>query len=521
MAPRKATRKRRPAGNDCICAVDVIAFIETVCNVPEGRFVGQPLRLLPFQKEIIREIYDNPAGTRRAIISMPRKNAKSALAACLLLNHLCGPSARHTPNAQLYSAAQSRDQAALIFNLACKMIRMSPILTGAITIRETIKELACTGLGTKYRAISADATMAYGLSPSFIVFDELGQVRGPRSQLFEALETATGAQANPLSVIISTQAPTNTDLLSLLVDDALRGIDPRVVVRLYTAPSNLDPFDIATIRMANPALGHFLNEVEVMSMARDAHRMPARENEFRNLILNQRVETVTPFISAAVWKNCNASPAPLDGLTVYAGLDLSEVADLTALVLIGFRGGKWHVHPTFWLPEEGIVERSRTDRTEYDRWAREGYIETTPGRTVSYEFVAHRLREIFDQHRIERLSFDRWNMKHLRPWLLKAGFSEVRIDQHFVEFGQGHQSMSPAMRDFEQAVLSGAVAHGDHPVLSMCINNTVVALGEGGSKKPSKRRSTGRIDGAVALCMAFGVAPMQNTKVIDVETLIV
>ena len=500
-------------------AVDVIAFIERCCFVPEGLFVGQPLKLLGFQKEIIRLIYDNPHGTRRAIISVGRKNAKSTLAACLLLDHLCGPSAKHRPNSQLYSAAQSRDQAALIFNLAVKMIRMSLTLSAAITTRETTKELECRELGTRYKALSADAQTAYGLSPAFAIFDELGQVRGPRSPLYEALETATGAQASPLSVIISTQAPNDADLLSQLIDDALRGHDPRTVVKLYTASIELDPFAIETIRAANPALGVFLNEVEVRAMAEDARRMPARESEFRNLILNQRVVSTTPFISPAVWKSCASPPAPLDGLPVYGGLDLSEVADLTALVLIGWRAGKWHVHPTFWLPEEGIVERSRADRVPYDMWAKQGLIELTPGRTVSYEFVAHRLRDLFNRYTIRKLAFDRWNMRHLRPWLAKAGFSEQAIDGHFVEFGQGLQSMSPAMRDFEQVLLSGTVAHGGHPVLEMCVSNTIVAVADGGGKKPSKRKSTGRIDGLVAAVMAFGVAPMQPAA-IDVEALI-
>jgi phage terminase large subunit-like protein len=77
-------------------------------------------------------------------------------------------------------------------------------------------------LGTLYRALSAEASTAYGLSPVFIVHDELGQVKGPKSELYEALETACAAQENPLSIVISTQAPTDADLLSVLIDDAAR-----------------------------------------------------------------------------------------------------------------------------------------------------------------------------------------------------------------------------------------------------------------------------------------------------------
>src|SRR5262249_54897602 len=163
------------------------------------------------------------ARTRRAILSFGRKNGKTSLAACLLLCHLVGP--EHVLNSQLYSAAQSREQAAIIYALAAKIVRMSPALVDVVTIRDTAKELLCEEFGTKYRALSAEASTAYGLSPVFIVHDELGRVQGPQSELYEALETATAAHDAPLSIIISTQAPNDSDLLSILIDDAIAGGD--------------------------------------------------------------------------------------------------------------------------------------------------------------------------------------------------------------------------------------------------------------------------------------------------------
>src|SRR5690606_23655217 len=171
------------------------------------------------------------------------------------------------------SAAQSRDQAAILFSLAAKTVRLSPDLSAVLTIRDTAKQLYCAELGTLYRALSAEASTAYGLSPVFIVHDELGQVRGPRSELYEALETATGAQDNPLSIIISTQAPNPDDLVSVLIDDAQTGADPRVVLSLYTAADDLDPFGEEAIRAANPAFGDFQNADEILAMAEDARRM--------------------------------------------------------------------------------------------------------------------------------------------------------------------------------------------------------------------------------------------------------
>jgi phage terminase large subunit-like protein len=520
MTPKKLTRRSRTPpskshgkspGNR------VIGWIQQTCVIPEGKLVGQPVKLAPWQKHEIRRIYDNPAGTRRAILSFGRKNAKTTLAAFLLLAHLCGP--RHRPNSHMFSTAQSREQAAVIFQLASKIVRMSPILRDAVMIRDTAKELLCPDLGTRYRALSAEASTAYGLNPSLHVADELGQVRGPRSELYEAMETATGAQEDPLTVIISTQAPTDADLLSILIDDALAGHDPRTVVSLYTAPMDLDPFDEATIRLANPALGNFLNKKEVLAMAEDARRMPARESEYRNLVLNQRVEASSPFISPGLWKACGAEPRDVKGVPVYAGLDLSEVRDLTALVLIGRVEGIWQVKPTFWLPSEGLSIKARTDRIPYDVWARDGRLMTTPGASVSYEYVAEYLRGVFDRYDIRKLAFDRWNMKHLRPWLTKAGFSEQVIEDKFVEFGQGTQSMSPALRDLEALILERELAHGNHPVLTMCAANAVVDGKDSANRKLSKHRSSGRIDGMVALAMAVGVAPLQ-TQPIDIETMI-
>jgi phage terminase large subunit-like protein len=371
-------RRKRPV-DDQITAADVIAFIEQVCFIPEGKYVGKPLKLYEWQKRDLERIYDNSVGTRRAILSMPRKQGKTALSACLLLAHLCGPHAKHRPNSQLYSAAQSRDQAAIIFALASKMVRLNPELARTITIRESAKELFCPELGTRYKALSAEATTAYGLSPSFVIFDELGQVRGPRSPLYEALETATGAQENPLTIIISTQAPTDADLLSILIDDAKAGNDLHTVLSLYTAPPELDPFAEDTVKLANPAFGTFLNPREVLAMAADAKRMPAREIEFRNLILNQRIEVNNPFIAPAVWSACGTPVAPLEGVPVYGGLDLSATMDLTALVLIGYCDRKWHVHPTFWLPSEGLSEKAVADRVPYDLWHGRGHSPGYPG----------------------------------------------------------------------------------------------------------------------------------------------
>jgi len=484
-----------------------IAWVEAYCRIPEGKFVGKPVKLTVHQRRWIKRIYDSP--TRLFILSMARKNAKTAMASFLLLLHLCGPEAK--PNSQLYSAAQSRDQAAILFSLAAKVVRMSPDLGQVVAVKDTAKQLVCSDLGTVYKALSADASTSYGLSPCFVIHDELGQVKGPRFELYEALETASAAQDSPLSIVISTQAPTDADLLSLLIDDALTGADPANKVELCTADVDLDPFSEEAIRQANPHFDDFMNQAEVMRQAQDAKRLPSREAAYRNLILNQRVEARNPFVARAIWLENGGSPDELDGQSVYGGLDLSSVSDLTALVLVTADGD---VHPTFWLPEDGLAEKSRNDRVPYDIWASEGALQTTPGRAIEYEFIAEYLRGLFDRCDVVSLAFDRYNMRFLKPWLEKVGFTPEELDR-FKEFGQGFVSMSPAIRELEARLLAKKLRHGNHKVLEMCMANAQTVSDPAGNRKFTKHKTTGRIDGAVALAMAVGVMPQQQTENLD------
>lgn len=491
----------KPAARQMTRAERNIAWIESHCFVPEGRLVGQRVKLTADQKDWMRQIYDSP--TRRFVLSMGRKNGKTALMAFLLLLHLVGPEARQ--NSQLYSTAQSREQAAVLFKLAAKIVRMSPDLSAYVAIRESAKVLTCGELGTEYRALSAEASTAMGLSPVFVVHDELGQTRGPRSELYEALETAAAAQEDPLTVIISTQAPTAADLLSVIIDDALKGGDPRTKVVLYTADEALDPFSEEAIRQANPHFDVLMNQAEVLDQAEAARRMPSQEPGYRNLILNQRVDTVSVFVSRSVWEGNGAEARPLQRRKVYGGLDLSSVSDLTALVLVGEEEGEWDVEPTFWLPEQGLADKARQDRVAYDVWHKQGFLQATPGASISYDFVAQHLRGVFNRYDVQRLAFDRYNMKFLTPCLVRAGFTPEELEK-FEPFGQGMVSMSPALRELETMLLRGELRHGNHPVLTMCAGNAVLETDAAENRKFTKKKATGRIDGMVALAMAVGVA---------------
>ena len=507
VKPRRLTRGER-----------VIAFIERYCRVPEGVLIGKPMKLMGFQKKFILAIYDNPAITARAYLSLGRKNGKTALIAAILLAHLVGPEA--VQNSQITSGARSRKQAALVFKLAHKMVMLSQELVKLVKPVPSDKMLVGLPMNVEYQAVSAEAGTAHGLSPILAILDEVGQVKGPYDAFVEAIETSQGAyEGQALLIAISTQAATDSDLFSIWLDDAEASKDPKIVSHVYTAPLDCDLMDPKAWGMANPALGEFRSLSELQEFAQAAVRMPSKENTFRWLYLNQRVEAKSPFISRSVWKACAALPLPFDRETeVYIGLDLSEVNDLTAEVAIGKKKDAeiWNVVPTFWLPEEGLAERSRQDRTPYDLWESQGYLEKIPGKSIDYEYIAYHLYQRCQDFNVKAISFDRWNFKHLRPWLLVAGFTEVQIDggkdgagKLFIEFGQGFQSMSPALRTLEGDILNGRLAHGGHPVLTMCASNAVVIRDPAGNRKLVKGKSSGRIDGMVALTMARGVVPLE------------
>lgn len=477
----------------------VIEFIQRYCPVPDGAQVGQPLVLDDFQKEFIRDVYDNPHGTLRGILSIARKNGKTGLIAGLLLAHLVGPEAKQ--NSQIVSGAMSRDQASLVFNLACKMVQLSPKLTAIVRIVPSGKRLLGLPLNTEYKALAADGKTAHGLSPVLLIGDEWGQVRGPQSDFIDALLTSQGAHANPLQLIISTQAANDADWLSAQIDDARNSKDPRIVCHVYEAPAGCDLLDESAWRAANPALGTFRSLDDLREQLTQAQRMPSMENTARNLLLNQRVSTVSPFISPDVWKSCGAICSPTTDGPVFAGLDLSARTDLTALVIVGQVDGVWHVVPHFWTPEVGLAERARRDRAPYDVWARQGLLHTTPGATVDYEHVAQDMAALLSELDVQAVAYDRWRIELLRKELDKIG-----VDLPLVEWGQGFKDMAPALDALEAELLNGRIAHGGHPVLTMCAANAVVTKDPTGARKLDKAKATGRIDGLQALAMAMGVA---------------
>lgn len=480
----------------------VIAFIEQYLRIPEGELVGQPMKLEAFQRQFIIDIYDNPSSTRRAYLSIARKNGKSGLIAGILLAHIVGPEAKL--NTQIVSGAMSRDQAALVFALACKMIQLSPDIAPLVRIVPSSKRIIGLARNVEYRALAADGRTAHGLSPALAILDEVGQVRGPQSDFVDAIITSQGAHAEPLLIAISTQAPNDNDLFSIWLDDAKSSGDKRIVCHLYQADKEADMMDRKAWKLANPAMGTFRSLKDVEEQAERAVRMPSFEPTFRNLVLNQRVEMAAPFVSRAIWtlNSSEADDAVFYQHPVYVGLDLSAKNDLTAMVCIAFDGERWHVKPTFWTPEKGLRDRAKRDRAPYDVWADQGYIRTIVGASIDYEAVAQEIVDTLDGMNVQAVAFDRWRFD-----LLKKELDQLGVELPLTEFGQGFRDMAPAIDTLETMLLNEQMAHGGHPVLTMCMANAKIERDAAGNRKLNKQKATGRIDGAVALAMAAGVTP--------------
>lgn len=390
----------------------VIAFLEAL-PVTSGALAGKPLKMRPWQRKFLKSIYAPDAKgnrpVRTAVLCMARKNGKTGLAAGLALCHLAGPEAE--PRGQVYSAANDRAQAALLYAEMAAIIERVPFLDERLSLRRHAKEIENMEDGSVYAALSADVPGKHGLSPSFVVYDELGQA--PKRDLFDALDTAMGARAEPLMLVISTQAADDLAPMSELIDYGVRVQageieDPSFHLTLYAAPEDADPWAPETWAMANPALGDFRSLEDVARQAAQAQRIPSKEAAFKNLILNMRVAAETKFLPLSEWKACGASLRPdLDGKPCWLALDMAATRDLTALVAVFPGEDGADVMAQFYLPGDGLEDRGERDRVPYTVWRDQGFLTATPGAATDPRFIAATVAQLYSRFQVQALAYDR------------------------------------------------------------------------------------------------------------------
>ncbi len=483
----------------------VIAFIQCLI-VPHGQGAGETIHLEKFEIDWIRDVYQETKGrrrVRRAILSIARKNGKSTLMAALALVHLVGPEA--ITNGEIVSAANDREQAAVVFNLAAKMVRADPELLAMINVIDSTKRMVCWHNGSVYKAISAEAGTKHGGNPSVWIFDELAQAKN--RDLFDVLDTSQGARDEPLGIVISTQSNDPQHILSEMIDDGLRGNDPSIVCHLYAVPDDVeDIYDEKVWKEANPGLGTIRSIDDMRAMARRAMRMPSFENTFRNLYLNQRVTRHTTLAPKNLWQAC-ADPE-LDfkpGEEVVLALDLAGTTDLAALGMMSVDGARFRVW--FWKPEDLLEDHSRRDRIRYDLFAQQGLLETTPGKSINPQAIALKIGWVHSTFNVVGLAYDRWRIEQLKRELDRA---DVAFQEGpgpglpLYPWGQGFVSMAPAIDALELLIMDGDLRHSGNPILTWCFANAVVSTDPAGNRKFDKEKSRLRIDGAQVLAMAAG-----------------
>jgi len=483
-----------------------VKFIENLCHT-KGKWAGKRFWLLPWQEQLIRDIFGivKPDGYRQfrtAFVEICKKVGKSELAAAVALYLLY---ADNEPSAEVYGAAADRQQASIVFDVARQMVEMSPALLKRSKLMTATKRIVNYGNSGYYQVLSAEVGGKHGFSVSGLVFDEIHTQ--PNRQLYDVLtKGSSDARQNPLHFIITTAG---TDRHSIAYElhtkavDILEGrrVDPTFYPVVYGLKDDEDWEDEANWYKVNPSLGYTVDIERLRDAYREAKQNPADEVTFKWLRLNMWVSSTVAWIPDAIFMKGNEEIdlASLEGRDCYGGLDLSSTGDITALVLMfppRDEDEKYILLPFFWVPEETIPQRVKAASVPYDIWERQGYLLSTEGNVIHYDFIEKFINDLAEKYHICEIAVDRWNATQMIQNLEGDGFT-------MVPFGQGFASMSGPTKDFYRLLMEGQIIHGGHPVLRWMAGNVVVDTDPAGNIKVTKAKSKEKIDGIVAAIMAL------------------
>ncbi|WP_299081696.1 terminase TerL endonuclease subunit [uncultured Paraglaciecola sp.] len=495
-------------------AARVIAFFSYLKH-SKGKWKGAPIDLMPWQLFVIVNVFGwmREDGRRRftsVYEEIPRKNGKSTKIAGI---GLYGLTSDGEGGAEIYSAATKRDQAKIMFNEAMRMVRQSPELRRLVkSLRSQLEHEDSFSI---FQPLGADSDTSDGLNVYFGLVDELHAHK--TSEMWDVLESALGAREQPLMWAITTAGFNragvcyeNRDyaikvLEGVVDDDSFFGI-------IYTIDEDdLGRWDQPDVwAKANPNYGVSVSESYLDEKAKKAREIPSAKNNFLTKHLNVWVNAEMPWVDPQVFKRCKAdfSHDEMSGTECWGGLDLASVSDLCSLTLAFNVAGKIRLIQKNYLPEDALVEHTRQYNQPFKQWADDGWLTLTPGNVTDYDFIEYDILQWAEQYGIQELAFDRWNSTQLTNHMLEKGVN-------MVGFGQGFASMSPAMKELERLILSGAIEY-DNPVLEWAVSNTVPQHDPAGNIKPAKNKSSGKIDPVVSAIMAVGRATTgEDTSSID------
>ena len=523
MVIAEATKPRTLYHYDKQAADRVVYFISHLKHT-KGRWAGQYFKLLPWQEKIIRDVFGTlrADGTRRyrtVYTEVGKKNGKSEFAAGIALYLLVGD---NEPSAEVYGAACDRDQAAIVYDVAAQMVKKSPALSKRLKVRDSVRRIIYQKTGSFYRVLSSEVKTKHGFNTHGVIFDELHAQ--PNRELWDVLTEGSGAaRTQPLTVAITTAGIDRNSICWELHERARRILngtiqpedDPTFYPVIFGPPddeagTDWDWTDEENWKTVNPSLGKIIRIEDMRDDFKQAEQRVEKENLFKQLRLNIWVKQSTRWIKLSDWDKCvgDVKLEDLKGKDCYSALDLSSSNDLTALLHVFPFDDMFKILCRFWIPEDRAADKEKTDHVPYSRWIREGYVQTTPGNLIDYEFVRHQVEQDRASFRMQELCYDPWGAVKLITEFEEDGFvidQKLQREGHplLVEFRQGYRSMSPPSKELVNAMLGCKLEHGNNPVLRWNIDNLVIQMDPAGNIKPDKAKATQRIDGAVALIMAL------------------
>lgn len=448
-----------------------------------------------------------------ALLCIARKNAKSTLAAAILLSCLC---LEPEPGAQVLSAATTGNQARIVWDIAKRMVERLPQLAEEFDLEAFARTIDRHDTGSVFKPINSKASTQDGLNPTHAGLDEIHAHK--THDLLNVLRSAAGARRSPLFLYTTTEGYESPGPWP-----ELRGFSKQILQGLYTADHFLaciwalddddqeeDDFDERKWIKANPLLPCNPNLLpELRKLASNARLMPGAYSEFRIKRLNRPAATATGWINLAKWRRCNEpfDVEDLVGLPCWAGFDGASTKDMAAWWMLWYheRRKKFYAAGRYWVPTEAVLQRTERRSVPYAGWVKAGYIEQTAGDTIDYTIIEHRIEEDFARFRPRAIAFDPWNTVQLSNRLIDKGLPV----QMFI---QGPKSYNPAMKACELAYTAGNFSHGGNPVLMWNAANLVPRTDVNLNLAPDRKRSADKIDGMAALLMCFGLCDVDQDE---------
>jgi phage terminase large subunit-like protein len=489
------------------------AFFEEILVHTKGRFARTKFLLASWQRdEIVRPLFGRvrwDVETQRYVrsyrigwIELARKNGKSELLAGIALYLLC---ADGEESAEIYGAAKDRDQARKVFDVAMRMVQLSPVLSKRLTIKAHEKRIIDERTASYYETIAADAAGNLGHNPHGIIFDEV--LTQPSADLWNALRTAMGTREQPLMIAATTAgndpasfAKVQHDEYERVAEDPARA--PHVFVCMRNMPADADPYDEKNWQFPNPALGDFLSVQSLRDEVAEAKADPAKENAFRQFRANQWVSQVTRWMPLHLWDAAAnvqmVVEERLHGETAFGGLDLSATTDLTAWVLWlpEHHTALWR----FWTPEAQVPFLDRHTGGRASVWVREGFLNVTEGDWIDYDAVHAQIERDKRDFRLVRVGYDQKEATATAQHMQRL---ELDIEPVYQGF-----SLSESLKELMRLVKSGQFCHGAHPVARWCADSVEVKRDDQDRikiVKPDRGASGKRIDGIAAAANAINV----------------